>query len=96
MFVRAQLPPGQAHRFHYHPNLEEILYVLAGQAEQWVEREKRLLGPGDSVWLKAGVVHGTYNVGDGVLDFLAILTPARSPGPMTVEVSDQEPWRSLR
>ncbi|MBI3191953.1 MAG: cupin domain-containing protein, partial [Pedosphaera parvula] len=27
MFVRAQLPPGQAHRFHYHPRMEEILYV---------------------------------------------------------------------
>jgi len=28
MFVRAQLPPGEAHRFHFHPKLEEILYVL--------------------------------------------------------------------
>jgi quercetin dioxygenase-like cupin family protein len=96
MLVRAHLPPGEAHRFHYHPHLEEILYILSGQAEQWVEREKRLLGPGDSIWLQAGVVHGTYNIGADVLDFLAILAPAQNPGPMTIEVSDQEPWRSLR
>ncbi len=34
MFVRAQLPPGQAHRSHYHPQMEEILYVRSGTAEQ--------------------------------------------------------------
>ena len=41
MFVRAHLLPGEAHRFHHHPNMEEILYVLSGTAEQWVENEKR-------------------------------------------------------
>lgn len=96
MFVRAHLPPGQAHPFHFHPKMEEILYVLSGQAEQWVESERRVIGPGDSLYLPAGVVHGTYNLGDAVLDFLAILSPAKSDGPATVEVSDQEPWKSLR
>ncbi len=96
MFVRAHLQPGQAHRFHYHPKMEEILYVLSGSAEQWVEREKRQMCPGDSLYLPAGIVHGTYNAGSELLDFLAILSPARSDGPVTVEVNDQEPWRSLR
>jgi quercetin dioxygenase-like cupin family protein len=96
MFVRAFLEPGQAHRFHYHPHMEEILYILAGTAEQWVEREKRLLGPGDSVYLPANLIHGTWNVGADRLDFLAILSPAKNPGPITIEVGDEEPWRSLR
>src|SRR4051794_35300969 len=96
MFVRAHLLPGEAHSFHYHPQMEEILYVLSGTAEQWVEREKRLLRPGDSVYLPARLVHATYNVGDGPLEFLAILSPAKSPGPVTVEVGDQEPWMALR
>lgn len=96
MFVRAHLQPGQAHRFHYHPKMEEILYVLSGSAEQWVEREKRQMCPGDSLYLPAGIVHGTYNAGSELLDFLAILSPARSDGPVTVDVNDQEPWRSLR
>jgi quercetin dioxygenase-like cupin family protein len=96
MFVRAFLEPGEAHRFHYHPHMEEILYVLSGTAEQWVEREKRRLGPGDSVYLPANLIHATWNAGTDRLDFLAILSPAKNPGPVTVEVGDQEPWRSLR
>ena len=96
MFVRAQLPPGQAHPFHFHPAMEEILYILSGTAEQWVERETRVMQPGDALYLPAGVIHGTYNTGVALLDFLAVLSPAKSPGPVTVEVGDQEPWKSLR
>ena len=96
LFVRAHLQPGQAHKFHYHPQMEEILYMLSGTAEQWVEKEKRVLRAGDSIYLPAGVVHGTYNIGSEVLDFLAILSPAKSAGPPTVEVGDREPWKSLR
>ncbi|MEO6183141.1 MAG: cupin domain-containing protein [Verrucomicrobiota bacterium] len=96
MFVRAQLPPGEAHRFHFHPKMEEILYILSGTAEQWVEGEKKLMKPGDSLYLPAGIIHGTYNIGAEMLDFLAILSPAKSEGPVTVEVSGEEPWKSLR
>lgn len=96
MFVRAQLAPGHAHRFHYHPHMEEILYILSGTAEQWVEKEKRILGPGDSLYLPVGLIHGTYNIGNDPLDFLAILSPAKTPGPVTIEVADEEPWKSLK
>src|SRR3954469_7213095 len=96
MFVRAQLPPGEAHRFHYHPRMEEILYILSGTAEQWIEKEKRIMKAGDAIYLPAGMIHGTYNVGAETLDFLAVLSPAKSEGPVTVEVSEQEPWKSLR
>jgi quercetin dioxygenase-like cupin family protein len=96
MFVRAQLPPGEAHRFHYHPHMEEILYILSGTAEQWIEQEKRVMKAGDAIYLPVGMVHGTYNVGTETLDFLAVLSPAKSEGPVTIEVSKDQPWRSLR
>jgi quercetin dioxygenase-like cupin family protein len=96
MFVRAHLPPGEAHRFHYHPKMEEILYILSGTAEQWVEQEKFIMRPGDSIYLPAGMIHGTYNMGNETLDFLAVLSPARTGEPFTIEVSEHEPWRSLR
>jgi quercetin dioxygenase-like cupin family protein len=96
LFVRAHLQPRQAHKFHYHPQMEEILYMLSGTAEQWVEKEKRIMRAGDSLYVPAGVVHGTYNIGSEALDFLAILSPAKSAGPPTVEVSDREPWKLLR
>ena len=96
MFVRAQLPPGEAHKFHYHPQMEEILYILSGTAEQWIMGEKRIMGPGDSIYLPVGMVHATYNTSNEVLDFLAILSPAKEANPATIEVSQLEPWRSLK
>ena len=96
LFVRCRMLPGYAHAFHRHPKMEEILYVLSGEAEQWVENEKRIMKAGDSLYLAANVVHGTYNPGSQVLDFLAVLSPAGAEGPGTVDVSDDEPWKSLR
>jgi quercetin dioxygenase-like cupin family protein len=95
LFVRCQIYPGQAHKFHCHPKMEEILYVLSGTAEQWVEREKRVMTAGQSLYLPANLIHGTYNIGPDTLDFLAVLSPAQVEGPGTVDVSDQEPWKSL-
>jgi quercetin dioxygenase-like cupin family protein len=96
LLVRVTMPPGKAHKFHRHPAMEEIIYVVDGQAEQWVDREKRLLGPGDSAHIPIDVVHGTYNAGSGNLVFLAILSPAKFEGPALVDVSGDQPWAGLR
>ena len=94
--VRMHMPPGQAHPFHRHPEMEEIIYVVSGRAEQWVDRESRILGAGELAHVPRDVVHGTYNIGSDTLVFLAILSPARSEGPMTVDVSMDPPWLALR
>ena len=96
LFVRCRILPGHAHKFHRHPKMEEILYVLSSTAEQWVEKEKRIMTAGQSLYLPANVVHGTYNIGRDALDFLAVLSPAKSEGPGTIEMGDEEPWKSLR
>ena len=94
--VRVSMPPGRGHAFHRHPAMEEIIYVVAGQAEQWVDRESRRLGPGEIAHIPKDVVHGTYNAGADTLVFLAILSPAIFEGPALVDVSGEEPWASLR
>lgn len=96
LLVRVRMPPGEAHQFHRHPALEEIIYIISGTAEQWVEQEKRLLGPGEMAHIPRGVVHGTYNAGDQTLVFLAVLSPAQFEGPALVDVYEEEPWRSLK
>lgn len=96
MLVHAELPPGEAHPFHYHPKMEEILYILSGEAEQWVEKEKRTMKPGDSLYLPAGVIHGTYNARKEPLKFLAILSPSSTGNPVTIEVAKEAPWNTLR
>jgi quercetin dioxygenase-like cupin family protein len=93
---RAVLPAGEGHNFHTHPELEEIIYVLEGQVEQWVEQEKRLLGPGEVAHIPKEVVHATFNPTKSDAVILAILSPAAAKGPFLVDVSHAEPWASLR
>lgn len=96
LVVRVAMPRGKGHAFHRHPEMEEVLYILEGEAEQWVEHEKRLLRAGDAAHIPIDRVHATYNAGDSTLRFLAILSPATTKGPALVDVSHEEPWRSLR
>lgn len=96
LLVRVHMPPGQAHRFHRHPEMDEIIYVLAGTAEQWVDHEKRFLTAGQIAHIPQDVVHGTYNQGTELLEFLAILSPARCDGPVLIDMCQEEPWKSLR
>lgn len=94
--VRVKMPPGKAHAFHRHPCMEELLYYVEGRAEQWVGREKRILKAGDVAHVPMNEVHGTYNVFDEPVTFLAILSPAVIDGPALIDVSQDEPWRSIR
>ena len=96
LMVRVNMPPGKAHEFHRHPEQEELIYIIEGTAEQWVDRERRVLGPGDTAHIPTNMVHGTYNIGEGTLILLAILSPAVISGPPLIDMSQEEPWRSLR
>jgi len=96
LMVRANMEPFRSHPFHTHPTREEIIYILSGRAEQWIGRDSRVLGPGEMVLIPKGEVHGTYNPFKERLVFLAILSPANAPEPAIVDVSTEEPWRSMR
>lgn len=96
LLVRVHMPPGQAHQFHRHPEMEEIIYVISGRAEQWVEDEFRVLEPGEMAHIPKNVVHGTYNSFDEPLVFLAILSPAHFEGPALIDVFREKPWRDLK
>lgn len=96
LLVRVRMPPGTGHAFHRHPAMEEVIYVISGRAEQWVDTVSRSLGPGELAHIPRDVVHGTYNAGGEPLVFLAILSPAFFEGPPLVDVSQEEPWASLR
>jgi quercetin dioxygenase-like cupin family protein len=97
MTVEAVFLPGKCHDFHRHPNQEEVIYVLEGQLEQWVESEHRLLGPGDAVVIPAAVVHASFNAGTEPAKIIAVLSPCVGEAGYEVdELADEEPWRSLR
>ncbi len=93
---QATLPPGEGHNFHTHPELEEVIYVLSGEVEQWVEKEFRRLKAGEVAHIPAGVVHATFNNSNADAVILAILSPGGSTGPFMVDVSGDAPWDQIR
>ena len=97
MTVEGTFFPGKGHDFHCHPNQEEVIYVLEGELEQWVEQERRLLHPGDAVVIPPATVHASFNVGDEPAKILAILSPCvGDEGYEVEELAAEEPWASLR
>ena len=95
--IDVTLLPGKGHNFHKHPDQEEVILCIAGEVEQWVDREKRILRPGDSAFIPASVVHASFNVGTGEAKVAAILGPCKGEiGYEVVEMGAEAPWNTLR
>jgi len=95
--IDVTLLPGKGHNFHKHPDQEEVILCIAGSVEQWVDREKRILAPGDSAFIPAGVVHASFNAGGAEAKVVAILGPCKGAiGYEVVEMGAEAPWNTLR
>ncbi len=91
------LAPGGCHAFHLHPDQDEMIIVTQGRIVQWLESDHAELGPGDSVHIDKGAVHGSYNDFDEPAQLQVVLAPAAGEGGYTaVDVSAEAPWASLR
>ncbi len=95
--IDVTLKPGKGHDFHKHPDQEEVIYVVAGTVEQWIDRDKRLLSPGDCAFIPADVVHASFNAGSEDAKVIAILGPCVGEnGYVSVEMGAEAPWNTLR
>ena len=77
---------------HIHP-VEEVLTVLEGEAEMWIDNEHQVLVSGHSLIVPAGKPHGFRNVGAGVLHMRAVRAAPYME--MTVEGSSTPTQRGL-
>jgi len=94
--IEVSLAPGGGHAFHKHPRQEEVIYVVSGSIEQWLEGERRTLGPGDSIFIPSDTVHASFNRSGSEARLVAILGPCAGPaGYELVDVSGEAPWKSL-
>jgi quercetin dioxygenase-like cupin family protein len=64
--------PGLGAPTHLHA-VEEVLTVLEGEAEIWVEADRYRVTTGQSAIIPAGRKHGFRNTGSGILRVQAIL-----------------------
>jgi mannose-6-phosphate isomerase-like protein (cupin superfamily) len=74
--AEARLPPGGRTTPHYHPQTEEIYYILEGTARMTIGEETSDVGPGDAIAIPPGEVHTITNTGDVTLKFLCCCSPA--------------------
>lgn len=64
--------PGNGAPTHSHP-VEEVLTVLSGEAEMWLDQQKMVVNTGQSLIVPAGRLHGFRNCGAVTLHLHAVL-----------------------
>ena len=69
-----QISPEQVVPWHYHNNIHDTFYVLAGRIRVHLQNPKGSveLGPGDTYKVEPGRPHLVRNVGDGSATFLIL------------------------
>jgi len=95
--MEVSLSPGYGHDFHKHPEQEEVIYVIEGNVEQWLEDKKQTLNAGDSVFIPADIVHASFNVSTQAAKLFVTLSPCKgAEGYQLIDVYDEAPWNTLR
>ena len=67
-----RLPAGSAINEHNHTLIEEVYFILAGQAEMRLGDDWRQIQAGDLVITPLNSRHAIVNLGEGDLDFLVL------------------------
>jgi mannose-6-phosphate isomerase-like protein (cupin superfamily) len=84
-------PAGSTVRpLHAHRDIEEILYILEGEGEAWVDGEVGKFKAGDAVLLPANSKHMVRNIGTTPLRTCSIFSPPTSPD--TYMLFEDEGW----
>ncbi len=65
------IAPGDRIPLHRH-KIDEVVLILDGSAEVRLGEETRRVSGGTTVFIPAGVIHGTTNVGDIDIRFVAV------------------------
>ena len=96
LVIEVEILPGKCHRFHYHPQQEEVIYVLEGSIQQWIEQTSVNLTRGESAFIPANVVHATFNTTDQPARFIAMFSPCTGEnGYEVLDVYEEEPWKGM-
>ena len=74
--AHATVAPGAETLWHRLERTDEIYFILSGRGLVSVGDESREVGPGDTVWIPAGIPQRIRNLGLETLEFLCACGPA--------------------
>lgn len=74
--AEATIPVGGATAEHYHPQTEEIYYILKGSGKMKIGEEMRAVQPLDAIAIPPGASHKIWNTGPEDLVLLCCCAPA--------------------
>jgi quercetin dioxygenase-like cupin family protein len=75
---RCHIEPGKANPRHFHPNCDEVLYLLQGRIRHTLDDESVEMRAGDAISIPAGAVHNAENIGaDEVICMISFSSPDR-------------------
>ena len=83
----AEIRPGKRNTVHYHPNCEEVLYVLSGKGRHSFDERAVDLEPGMTIRIPSGVKHNLANTGS---EQLVVLISFSSGDRKTVFLKDEK------
>lgn len=66
------LLPGKSIQPHFHPDFEELYYVLSGYGLMTLGEEKQEISRGDVVYIPSTVMHTLLNTGNVPLRFVTV------------------------
>ena len=72
-FAKATLAPGAEVGYHVHTTDSEAYYILSGVGEYTEGNKTYLVSAGDVSYTPMGGGHGIKNVGNGNLEFIALI-----------------------
>ncbi len=78
--AEATLAPGQKTARHFHPQSEEIYYIVCGSGTVFIGEQKREVKAGAAIAIPSGAPHYIENNGEGELRFLCCCAPAYAHG----------------
>ncbi len=77
-FGISTIGPGHKNPLHYHPNCEEVLYVVSGRCEHRFDDRWETMQTGDTAVIPANMRHQLSNPGpDDVVCIIAFSSPDR-------------------
>ena len=67
-----RLEPGQDIPSHFHPDSEEVYYILSGYGIMTIDEERKEISRGDVVYIPQLMPHTLLNTGEVPLRFITV------------------------